>query len=176
MLLRHAKFWATFHSDPSMQPNIHDSSFTVCRCKQTTSKGLWIYLVLYILIEVLFIQYNISIILLLINNFTKIFGGINNLEWLIFATGKGSMNLKSSVGGISAMSIIIYLKAFSWLTSNLWVATIYQQCTPSKKEEEVIVSTWEKGKKKNKKFSNITRVNEPEPLVQLEKLEPGQCK
>ena len=74
------------------------------------------------------------------------------------------------------MSIIIYLKAFSWLTSNLWVATIYQQCTSSKKEEEVIVSTWEKGKKKNKKFSNITRVNEPEPLVQLEKLEQGQCK
>ena len=45
-----------------------------------------------------------------------------------------------------------------------------------KKEEKVIVWTWEKGKYKTKKFSKIARVDETKPSALKEQEDSEQCK
>ena len=45
-----------------------------------------------------------------------------------------------------------------------------------KKNGKIFVGNWEKGKKKTKKFSKPTRVEEPEASAESEQAKPGQFK
>ena len=45
-----------------------------------------------------------------------------------------------------------------------------------KKEDEINVGNWEKGKQKIKHFSKTTRVDDADPSVESEQVEPEQYK